>query len=358
MRIAFAVNDLNTELSDYTTTHLAKMAANHGHEVWYINVGDFALHPDNSVRAHARTLQSERHRSCEVYLRRLRSEAALCREINLQDLDVLMLRNDPSQDMIIRPWARLASINFGRLAKRLGVLVLNDPDGLSRSLTKLYMQYFPEEVQPRTLVTRNYDEARDFIASQGGYAVLKPLSGSGGHNVFLVRPHDTPNVNQMLEAVSSEGYVIVQEFLPDAIHGDTRLFLMNGEPLCIKGKYCAIHRKRRTGDADIRSNITAGAVARRAEITEEMLHITELIRPRLIQDGMFFVGLDIVGDKIMEINAQSPGGVCSAQKLEDAPFALEIIKAIEQKLEFKKANGSSMDNVKLATYPSAAETSD
>lgn len=355
MRIAFAVNDLNTELSKYTTTQLAKVAANHGHEVWYINIGDFALHPDNSVWAHARTLQSERHRSSEVYLRRLRSDAALHQEINIQDLDVLMLRNDPSQDMMIRPWARLASINFGRLAKRLGVLVLNDPDGLSRSLTKLYMQYFPEEVRPLTLITRNYDEARDFIASQGGYAVLKPLSGSGGHNVFLVRPHDTPNINQMLESVSSEGYVIVQEFLPDAIHGDTRLFLMNGEPLCIKRKYCAIHRMRRTGDADIRSNITAGAVARKAEVTDEMLHLAELVKPRLIRDGMFFVGLDIVGDKIMEINAQSPGGIYSAQQLEDTPFALEIIKAIERKLAFKKGKGSSLNNVELAVYPSAAE---
>ena len=356
MRIGLVVNDLNTELSDYTTTHLAKTATNHGHEVWYINVGDFALHPDNHVWAHARTLPPERHRSSEVYLRRLRSDAAMCQEINLQDLDVLMLRNDPSQDMIMRPWARLASINFGRIAKRLGVLVLNDPDGLSRSLTKLYMQYFPEEVRPRTLITRYKDEARDFIASQGGSAVLKPLSGSGGHNVFLVRPHDTPNVNQMLEAVSSEGYVIVQEFLPDAIQGDTRLFLMNGEPLRIKGKYCAIHRKRRIGDADIRSNITAGAISCRAEITDEMLHVAKLIKPRLIQDGMFFVGVDIAGNKIMEINAQSPGGIYSAQKLEDVPFVQEIIKAIEQKLEFKKANGSSMANVKLATYPSAMET--
>lgn len=349
MRIGFVVNDLKTEESDFTTTQLAMTAANHGHEIWYINVGDFALRPDDHTWAHARTLPPERHRSYEVFLQRIRSNAALCQEIDLQDLDVLMLRNDPSQDILKRPWARMASINFGRLAKRLGVLVLNDPDGLSQSLTKLYMQYFPEEIRPRTLITRHKDEARDFIASQGGYAILKPLSGSGGHNVFLVRPHDTPNINQMLEAVSSEGYVIVQEFLADAIHGDTRLFLMNGEPLRVKGKYCAIHRQRRTGDADIRSNITAGAVAHRATITDEMLHLASRVKPRLIQDGLFFVGLDIVGNKIMEINTQSPGGTHSAQKLEDAPFAQEIIKAIEQKLAFKKTSGSSIDNANLAT---------
>lgn len=348
MRIAFVVNDILTELDDYTTTLLALTATNTGHEVWYINVGDFALRPDNRGYAHAYSIPDERHRSPHVYLQRLRSKDAQKKEICLDELDVLLLRNDPSQDAISRPWARMAAINFSLLAEQHGVIVLNDPSALALTLTKLYMHYFPSQVSPRTLVTRNMEEARAFIDSEGGHAVIKPLFGSGGHNVFLIRPQDNVNINQMLEAVSSEGYVIVQEYLPDAIHGDTRLFLLNGEPLRCQGKIAAIHRMRCSGDADMRSNLTSGAVARKAVINDGMLRLAELVRPRLVQDGIFFAGLDIIGDKIMEINVLSPGGIHSAEALEHAPFAKKMIESIEAKLDYQKKNPGKLSNRELA----------
>jgi glutathione synthase len=350
MRVGIIVNDIATEVEGYTTTHIAMTAVNQGHAVWYFSVGDFALRPDDHVYAHARAVPQARHRSPRRFLEHLRSEGFQSKsEIDLNDLDVLLLRNDPSLDAMARPWARMAAINFAHLAMRSNVVVLNDPVGLSLALTKLYMEYFPEEVRPRTLVTRDKSEAKDFIASEGGCAVLKPLFGSGGHNVFLVRPHDTPNINQMLEAVSQEGYVIVQEYLHDAIHGDTRLLLMNGEPLRCKGKIAAIHRRRKTGDADIRSNMAAGAIAVRANVTDSMLRLAELVRPRLVEDGIFFAGLDIVGDKIMEINVQSPGGIDNAQELEGVPFLTEIIRAIERKVAHRMQHPDRFSNRELAT---------
>ncbi len=332
MKLGLTINRFATEKVDYTTTHLALAATNAGHEVWYIEVDALVLREDDKVYAHARSVGDERHRSTRRYMERLRGPHALQQEICVSELDVLFLRHDPAEDAVARPWARTAGIDFGRLARRDGVLVVNDPDGLALGLNKLYMEYFPPEVRPRTLVTRDKSEIKDFISAQGGYAVLKPLVGSGGHNVFLVRPHDTPNINQMIEAIASEGFVIAQEFLPQAFHGDTRLFLLDGEPFQYHGKYCAIHRMRRTGDADIRSNITAGAVAHRATVTPEMLHLAELCKPRLQQDGMFLVGLDIVGDKVMEINVQSPGGVHNAERLEQVPFPRLVIEALERKL--------------------------
>jgi glutathione synthase len=350
MRIGIVVNDIKWEYPGYTTTRLAMTAVNMGHQVWYFSVGDFSLQPNDHTFAHAYAVPANRRRSSVKFLEDLRDNGAARKAVlDLQDLDVLLLRNDPSADAIRRPWARLAAINFANLAVKQGVVVLNDPVGLTLGLTKLYMEYFPAQVRPRTLVTRDRNEAKDFIASEGGYAVLKPLFGSGGRNVFLVRPHDTPNINQMLEAVSREGYVIVQEYLKGAVRGDTRLFLMNGEPLCLQGRIAAIHRQRKTGDADIRSNMSAGAEAVRAQVTDEMLELAALVKPRLIQDGIFFAGLDIVSDRIMEINVQSPGGIQSAERFEGVSFSSEIIRALERKVEYKNQNSEGVSNSELAT---------
>ena len=353
MRIGIIVNDIFEERFGYTTTQLAMVAVRHDHEVWYLDVGDMALRPDDHVHAHAVRVPQRAHRKRRPFLEEVWEKARNHREeIALRELDVLLPRNDPSLDVFTRPWARTAAIDFGRLAVRDGVIVLNDPDGLALGLNKLYLEYFPEDVRPRTLVTRDRSEIKDFIADQGGYAVLKPLAGSGGRNVFLVRPHDTPNVNQMIEAVSRDGYCIAQEYLPDAIHGDTRLFLLNGRPFTVKGHHAAIHRQRRTGDADIRSNLTAGGIARPAQVTDAMLALAEKMRPRLEQDGIFFAGLDIVGDRVMEVNVQSPGGLIGAEDFAGINFSAAMLEAIERKVAWRKAHPQT-SNRELATLDAA-----
>jgi glutathione synthase len=349
MRIGITVNDIASELVEYTSTHLAMTATNMGHEVWYINVGDFSLQPDDHTAALARTAPAKHYRSASVYLHTLTDREAHRECICVDDLDILLLRNDPSLDISRRPWARSAAIDFGRMARQRGVIVLNDPDGLAVGLTKLYLQYFPEIVRPRTLVSRNREQLKAFIKAEGGRAVLKPLSGSGGRNVFLVQPEDTPNINQMIEAIARDNYVIAQEYLPEAVRGDTRLFLMNGRPLKVGGKYAAIHRARKTGDGDMRSNLSAGAVATRAQVTQQMLELAESVRPKLVADGMFLVGLDVVGDKLMEINVQSPGGLHSAGVLEDRNFIKEVVHALERKAAYARDQQRVFDNVALAT---------
>ena len=247
----------------------------------------------------------------------------------------------------MRTWAQGAGIIFGRVAMRHGVIVLNDPNGLSKAMNKMYFQLFPEEVRPKSLFTRDRDEIKAFAKEMGGNVVLKPLQGSGGQSVFLVRPEDVPNLNQMIEAVSREGYVIAQEYLPAAAEGDTRLFVMNGQPLRYKGKYAAFRRVRQ-GD-DMRSNIHAGGKLREATITDEHLKIVEIVRPKLVQDGMFLVGLDIVGDKLMEINVFSPGGLGSAQKFEKVNFTHAVLHALERKVDYMRFYRRNFDNVDLAT---------
>lgn len=346
MKIGFLVNDLNTEQAGYTTTRMAMQAINMGHEAWIIAAGDLAYDPDEYIRATARMAPRGNYKSHETYFNDLQSKRSRMERITVDDLDILLLRNNPADDAIARPWAQNAGLIFGRVAMRHGVVVLNDPNGLAKALNKMYFQHFPEEVRPRTLITRSQKEIKDFAQEQDGTIVLKPLQGSGGQSVFLVRPDDLPNINQMIDAVARDGYVIAQEYLPAAAEGDTRLFVLNGEPLRYRGKYAAFRRVRIGGD--MRSNIHAGGRLRQAEITDTALELVEIVRPKLVQDGMFLVGLDIVGDKLMEINVFSPGGLGSAQRFEKVNFNIAVIEALEKKVQYMRYYRRNFDNVEMA----------
>ncbi len=346
MRIGFIVNDVRTELGKYTTSRLGQAAVNRGHDVWVIGVGDLAYDPDGMIRARATSVPRERYGSPETYTADLQGKNAVKRRIALDELDVLMLRNLPSDDYLQRPWAATAAAEFARIAMRHGVLVLSDPNGLAKASSKMYFQLFPEEVRPRTLITRDRDEIKHF-AQEEGTIVIKPLQGSGGANVFLVRQEDIPNLNQMIDAVSRDGFVIAQQYLRAAEQGDMRLFVMNGRPLRVGRKYAAFRRVR-SGD-DMRSNIHAGGIKAAAEVDATALQIAEIVRPKLVQDGMFLVGLDIVGDKLMEINVFSPGGLGSAQQFAQVNFASHVIQAIECKVQYKHFYGRNFDNVDMCT---------
>ncbi len=347
MRIGFVVNHVNSEKSGYTTVRLATEAINQGHTAWIIGVGDFAFDPDEKVHARAVSVNKKQYRDGATFLRDLQGKNAVHDRITVDDLDILMMRNVPSDDFINRPWATTVATEFGRLALRRGVIVVNDPNGLAKAGSKMYFQLFPEEVRPRTLITRDNAELKAFARDEGGNIVLKPLQGSGGASVFLVRPEDIPNLNQMIDAVSRDGFVIAQEYLPVAAEGDTRLFLMNGLPLVVKGRYAAFRRVRSGGD--MRSNIHAGGRLAAADISSNHLKIAEIVRPKLVQDGMFLVGLDIVGDKLMEINVFSPGGLGSAQKFTKVNFSRHVIEALGRKTRYMEHYGRNFDNVDMCT---------
>lgn len=347
MKIGFVVNDVKTEEPGFTTTRLAHAAVSQGHDAWIIGVGDLAYDGDESIRARAHAAPKKKYGSHESYLADVQNKKkAICERITVDELDALMLRNVPSDDVIKRPWAATIATEFGRLAMRRGVVVVNDPNGLAKANSKMYFQLFPAEVRPHTLITRDRDDIKSFVKDQGK-CVLKPLQGSGGSSVFLVRPEDIPNLNQMIDAVSRDGYVIAQEYLPAAAEGDTRLFIMNGRPLQVRGKYAAFRRVRTGGD--MRSNIHAGGKLRAAEIDATAIRIAEIVRPKLVQDGMFLVGLDIVGDKLMEINVFSPGGLGSAQKFTNINFARYVIDAIDRKVQYMNYYGGNFDNAEICS---------
>lgn len=345
MRIGFVVNDVVTEKDVYTTTRLAMTAHAMGHEAYYMGLGDFAYQPDGSLAARVRTGSAKSYKSLTRFLGDVQ-KPDVEEWMRIDEFDVVMLRADPANDAEENPWAGNAGVAFGQLFAAAGVLVVNDPTSLANALSKAYFQHFPEVVRPRTLITRDEEMIEDFVKDLGGKAVLKPLQGSGGSGVFLVNSKESPNLSQIIEAISRDGYVVAQEYLPEAKNGDIRMFVMNGRPLEVDGQIAAFRRVSQSDD--LRSNMSTGGKAQKVTITPEMLDMVEAVRPKLMADGMFLVGLDIVGDKLMEVNVFSPGGFGSCQGLYGIDFVPAVIEDLERKVAIRR-HYAELTNVRLAT---------
>ncbi|MFA5505634.1 MAG: glutathione synthase [Vulcanimicrobiota bacterium] len=346
MNVVILITDFERKKAVHTTIRLGRELTNRGHLVWFVTPGDFSLDPQDKLWMNARRVPRSKYNQSPSYLKDLLENPVL-EPVKAADTDLLFLRDNPSKYDVTGQWARPTGAIFGRMAAKEGVVVVNDPNALAISVNKLYFQSFPREVRPLTLITRNRSEIKEFAQHLKGDMVLKPLQGSGGEGVFLVRKAENYNLNQLTDVITRDGYVIAQEYLPAASEGDLRIFCMNGEPLQVKEKYAAFQRIR-SGD-DIRSNLHAGGTMTAATVTPTVLRLCELVKEQLIADGLFLVGLDIVGDKIMEINLFCPGGIEGMEHNEGVNFSRSIAKELEAKVEVAGAHKRSFCNRTLAT---------
>jgi glutathione synthase len=346
IKLGFVINDMATEKNNYTTVRLARTAINRGHEVALIGLGGFIYAADGTIKATAHRPSKKKYKDDDVLLADLQRADAKVEQIVVEELDVLMLRSDPAEEIEKRPWAPSSGLLFAQLAVLKHVIVLNDPSHLTDASNKAYFQHFPETVRPLTCITMDADEIKAFIKDRGGSGVIKPLQGSGGQSVFVIKPEGEGNLNQMIEAVTRDGYAIVQEYLPDAANGDLRLLMLNGRPLRVDGTYACIRRYNETGDA--RSNITAGGKYEMAVPDKRAVRLAEMVGPKLIRDGMYLAGLDIAGDKMMEINVDTPGGITMVDELTDIDFSGVIIDDLERKVQLREHYNRKLTNTELA----------
>ncbi|PRD56406.1 glutathione synthetase [Sphingobacterium gobiense] len=334
MNIAFLINQTHKEESNFTTTFLSFNAYRRGHTVFYIGLADFTYHNEYNIGAHCRVIEpSESIESQEGFLEMIRKKEK--QYIDATQMDVLWIRYDPVIDMLNRPWAPPTALQFAQLIKRQGTWVINDPDKLVEATNKLYLEYFSKKIRPKTMITRSYNDVVNFLDNQDHQIILKPLTGSGGKNVFLVKKDERHNLKQTVEVITRDGYLLAQEYLPEAANGDIRFFLLNGDPIQIAGKYAGVNRIQQKGD--IRSNIHQGGTAQKAHVDETIFATVAQVTEKLKEDGMYFVGLDIVGDKIMEINVFSPGGLNLASKLNNVDYASLVLDHIENEVEKRKS---------------------
>ena len=176
--------------------------------------------------------------------------------------------------------------------------MINEPAGLREANEKLYALNFPEAIPP-TLVTYEIARLKKFMEEQGGEMIVKPLDGHGGEGVFLASADDR-NLNAILEAVTrfESRPIMAQRYIPEIRDGDKRLIVLDGEPL---GGTLRVPR-----DDEHRGNIHVGGNCVKAEVTARDREICRMLRPRLERDGLYFVGLDIIGDYLTEVNVTSP----------------------------------------------------
>jgi glutathione synthase len=333
MRVCFVVNSPRTQRASYTTLALAFAAYRRGHDVAFASVHGFSQAEGPEIVAEVTRPKPGRLRDPAAYTKALTAADAPREDARLVDFDVIFLRNNPSAGAKDGDPFNPA-LDFGRRLKQLGVLVVNDPDGLSRASSKMYLAGFPVELRPKTLITRSVERVRAFLRELDGPAIIKPLSGFGGQNVFYVARGQSANVQQMISTVRRAGYVIVQEYLAAAAKGDKRVLLLAGVPLRV-GSTVAAYKRMRPKD-DIRNNMHVGGSRRRADFTDAEQRLCDLLRPRLVADGLYFVGVDLVGDKILEINVFAPGGIANINELYDVDVGTAVIRDLERKVELRR----------------------
>jgi len=327
MRLAFLVNDVDTEIDEYTTTRLARAAARSGHETWYVGVGDLEFgSSDGLFAARARAARWKSEDTLASFMEGIKSRDT--ERIVMDELDALVLRNESIDDLQERPWASPMGVVFGRMLAARGVTVVNDPNTLHRATSKLYLEEFPETIRPRSLVTRDPAAIERFV-DEVGHCVVKPLYGAKGRNVFMIDGPGETNLAQMTEAVLQDGYAIIQEFIDGAEDGDARIFLLDGRILERDGRPAAFRRVPSGNDP--RANISTGGRSVPLEVGDAELGIVEAMGDKLVADGMFLVGIDVIGSQVVEINAESPGGFQSVERLYDIDIAETVIEALERR---------------------------
>ena len=229
------------------------------------------------------------------------------RELPLAELDVILMRKDPPFDM-----EYIYTTYLLELAEMAGVLVVNKPRGLRDANEKFFALHFPQCCPP-TLVSREPARLKRFLDEQGDL-VVKPLDGMGGASVFRLR-RDDPNRNVILETLTARGQqsTMAQRYLPEVIAGDQRILLIDGEPVPY-----ALARIPQTGET--RANLAAGGRGEGVPLGERERWICAQVAPRLREMGLLFVGLDVIGGYLTEINVTSP--TCAREL--DAQFGLDI----------------------------------
>ncbi len=239
----------------------------------------------------------------------------------LASVDAILMRKDPPFNM-----EYIYTTYLLERAEEAGVLVVNRQASLRDVSEKAYVMWFPECCPP-TLVTRDMDDMRRFLADQGAI-VVKPLDGMGGRSIFLVRDGD-PNSNVIFETLTEDGgrFAMAQTYIPEIVDGDKRIILIDGEP------YPRSLARIPAREGDHRGNLAAGARYEGRELTERDREICARVGPVLRDKGLIFAGLDVIGDYLTEINVTSPTGVRELKKLYGQDPVTDLFDAIEARLE-------------------------
>ncbi|MGB2692210.1 MAG: glutathione synthase [Thermodesulfobacteriota bacterium] len=310
LKMAFVMDPVETINTEKDTTFVLMLEAQaRGHEVWFLELKDLFV-KENKAFCNATQITLERSES--FY------KLGETRTFPMESFDAVWMRKDPpvNNDFLYATYI-LSLLNDSKTK------VLNNPTGIRESNEKLYSLFFPEII-PQSVVTKNISQLQEFLTEVGGEMVVKPLDGHGGEGIFYVREGDR-NANVILEAITKFGteYVIGQKFIEKVSEGDKRIIILNGEPLG------GVLRVPKPG-GEFRSNFHSGGSPAQSDLTERDLEICKTISSRLKKDGLYFVGIDVIGGYVTEINTTSPTGIQEINRLNGVKLETQVIEFAEQ----------------------------
>jgi glutathione synthase len=280
-----------------------------GHTLWHYLPQDMSF-VHGKVRARARPLKVRREKGNHATLGGFET-------LDLASMDVVLMRQDPPFDM--------AYITATHILEHIHpkTLVVNDPAQVRNAPEKLFVTHFPD-LMPPTLIASDRAEI-DAFRAEHKEIIIKPLFGNGGAGVFRVRPDDE-NMNSLIEMFTARSRepIIVQRYLPEIRQGDKRIVLVDGKPAG------GVMRVPASGEA--RANLHVGGTAMKTTLTKREQEICARIGPALKERGLLFVGIDVIGDYMTEINVTSPTGIQEIGRFDNINIPGMIWDAIEKKL--------------------------
>ena len=310
-RFLFVMDPLEHILPDRDTTFVLMLESRRrGHGVYVCGIGDLFL--VNGV-PWARSRRADVARADPHYA--LFEERTEC----LHWFDVVFMRKDPPVDDLY-----LFATQILALTDPTQTFVMNAPSGILTANEKLYALNFPTAIPP-SLVSGEPTRLKAFMDEQGGEMIIKPLDACGGAGVFHLHARDR-NVNAILELSTSNGRrpIMAQRYLPEIRQGDKRLILLDGNPL---GATLRVPR-----EDEHRGNIHVGGTCVKGSVTHRDREIVGVLGPRLRADGLYFVGLDIIGDYLTEVNVTSPTGIQEINQLDGVSLETAVIEFTETRL--------------------------
>ena len=321
LTLGFLMDPIESVLVHHDTTFaLMRSAQSRGHRL--LSFGQEALfHEGGQVHARAREVEVFEEQGHHF---RLIAE----REVPLGVLDVLWMRKDPPVDVAFLHATQLVEATGGRAP-----VYVNSPSGLRNANEKLWALHFPE-LTPETLVSRDLTELRAFIDNAPDGAIVKPVDGYGGQGVVLLQRGDR-NAPSVLELLTARGrdWVVAQTYVPAAREGDKRVLLLDGEPLG------AINRLPL--ETENRANMAVGGQPVKSELTRRDREICARLAPALRREGLVFVGIDVIGDFLIEVNVTSPTGLAELARLDGGDPAGRIVAHVER-LAADRQGGSAV----------------
>ncbi|MBC8340205.1 MAG: glutathione synthase, partial [Proteobacteria bacterium] len=308
LTMAFVMDPVtDLDVAGDTTFVFMLEAQKRGHAVLYVDPGDLTIEQGRpAARVTPVTLRAEKGNHVDL---------GDARTVILDDeVDVAFQRKDPPVDA-----AYIAATQILGTCQK--TLTLNHPESVLAFNEKLFAVHFPD-LMPITSVTKNIADLRQFMKARGGEMIVKPLDGKGGEGIFHLVEGEK-NITSILEQSTQFGTraVMAQEYLPAIREGDKRILLLEGELL---GAVLRVPAPK-----EVRANLHVGGTAEKAELTAADLKIIERVGPVLKRHGLFFVGIDVIGDRLTEINVTSPTGVQEINTLDNTCLEAKVMDAVE-----------------------------